>query len=92
MEDGNIFETFNEHIGIKNSVQKGLKIDGSSMEWWFKQPSKVYEDVFVKAMTSEVKLEDVLNQFTSWINSLKETYGLHYKSNVNVWGNGALRR
>lgn len=90
MEDGVIFEDFNKHIGIRNSVQKGLKIDGSSMEWWFKQPDKNYEDVFVKAMTSEIRLEDVLAEFTAWIKFLKETYGLDYKSNVNVWGNGAL--
>jgi exodeoxyribonuclease VIII len=90
LEDGLTLDTFDEHIGIKNSVQKGLKIDGSSMEWWCKQPDKVYEDVFVKAMTSEIKLEDVLDRFTIWINSLKERYGLDYKANVNVWGNGAL--
>jgi oligoribonuclease (3'-5' exoribonuclease) len=90
IDDGSVHETFDEHIGIKNSVQKGLKIDGSSMEWWFKQPDKVYEDVFVKAMTSEVKLEDILVKFTGWIKSLKEKYGLDHKSNVNMWGNGAL--
>lgn len=90
MEDGSIFEDFNRHIGIRNSIQKGLKIDGSSMEWWFKQPDKVYEDVFVKAMTSDIKLEDVLAEFTAWLKSLKETYGIDYKSNINMWGNGAL--
>jgi len=90
MEDGTCFEIFNEPIGIKNSVQKGLKIDGSTMEWWFKQPDKVYEDVFIKAMMSEIKLEDILAKFTGWIKSLKGEYGLDHKSNVNVWGNGAL--
>jgi len=90
MHDGTIFETFNEHIGIRNSVQKGLKIDGSGMEWWFKQPDKIYEDVFVKAMASEIKIEDTLQKFTNWIESLKSFYGLDYKANVNVWGNGAL--
>ena len=90
MEDGTILQEFNEHIGIRNSVQKGLKVDGPSMEWWFKQPDKNYEDVFIRAMTSEVKLEDVLSRFTIWIKTLKENYGLDYKSNVNIWGNGAL--
>jgi hypothetical protein len=90
MDDGTIHDTFNEHIGIRNSVQKGLKIDGSSMEWWFKQPNKNYEDVFIKAMTSDIKLEDILVKFTTWLKSLKEQYGLDYKSGVNVWGNGAL--
>ncbi len=90
MDSGAIIDSFDEHIGIKNSVQKGLKIDGSSMEWWFKQPDKVYEDVFVKAMSSEIKLEDILNKFTIWIKTLKEQHGIDYKSSINIWGNGAL--
>jgi len=90
MDDGTCLESFNEHIGIKNSVQKGLKIDGSSMEWWFKQPNKVYLDVFVKEMDSEIKLEDILIKFTLWIKTLKERYGIDHKSNINIWGNGAL--
>ncbi len=90
MDDSTIFDTFDEHIGIRNSVQKGLKIDGSSMEWWFKQPDKIYDEVFVKSMTSEIKLEDILEKFTIWIKSLKEKYGIDHKSNINVWGNGAL--
>jgi hypothetical protein len=90
IDNGSILDTFDEHIGIKPSVQKGLKIDGSSMEWWFKQPNKVYEEVFVKAMTSETKIEDVLSRFDTWLKSLKDRFGVDYKSNINMWGNGAL--
>jgi len=83
-------DEFNQHIGIKNSIQKGLKIDGASMEWWFKQPEQLYKDVFLSAMLSDVPLDSVLNNFTSWIKKLKETHGLDHKTNINVWGNGAL--
>lgn len=90
MNNGKILDTFDESIGIRNSVQKGLKIDGSSMEWWFKQNDKIYNEVFIKALNSEVKLQDVLESFNNFIKNVKEKYGLDHKSNVNVWGNGAL--
>ena len=90
IDDGTCLETFDRHISIKNSVIKGLKVDGASMEWWFKQKDKIYEDVFIKALNSQVLLEDTLKEFTSWINLLKSTYGIDHRANVNVWGNGAL--
>ncbi len=46
LDQGIIMEEFNENIGIRNSVKSGLKIDGPSIEWWFKQPDKIYNDVF----------------------------------------------
>ena len=41
-------------------------------------------------MNSDVKLEDVLEEFTIWIKHLKEKFGIDHKVNVNIWGNGAL--
>ena len=90
LTDGTILDTFDEHIGIKKSVEKGFHIDGSSMEFWFKQPPKVYNDVFVKALGLDVAPDIVLERFNTWIKSLKSKYGVDYKANVNIWGNGSL--
>jgi len=87
LDTGINLDSFNEHIGIRNSVQKGLRIDSSSIEWWFNQPQNVYEDVFLPALVSEVRLEDVLGKFSEWIETLKTNYGSDFQTTVNVWGN-----
>lgn len=90
LETGAQLDTFNERIGTRNSLVKGFKVDGSTIEWWSKQSEKVYNEVFIAAFTSDIKIEDVLHRFTNWINNVKSTYGRDYKTNINVWGNGAL--
>jgi hypothetical protein len=87
-EDGNILGTFNEHIGIRNSVKKGFKIDSSTIEWWLSQSDDIYNEVFMKALLSETKIEDILVAFTEWLRKLKLEFGLDHKTNINTWGNG----
>ena len=93
MRTGEILEAFDEHISVRNSVERGLKIDGSTVEWWFKQSIPVFNDVLLKAIqlnTEEGKLESVLGKFTVWLNGLKKNYGIDFRPSLNIWGNGAL--
>jgi len=93
MGTGEILEAFDQSISVRNSVERGLKIDGSTIEWWFKQPVTVFNEVLLKAIqlnTEEGKLESVLDKFSNWLNGLKKNYGIDFRPGLNIWGNGAL--
>jgi hypothetical protein len=86
-----LLDTFDECIGVRSCIESGLKIDGPTVEWWFKQPVNTFNNVLLKAIQSDVTLASVLNKFSSWIRELKTVYGLlDYKTSINIWGNGAL--
>ena len=83
---GLILDQFNMDINIRSCIQKGLKIDGSSVEWWFKQDIQVFNDVFVRALNSENSIDQVLTKFNEWSLQLKDKYK---STSLNIWGNGA---
>jgi hypothetical protein len=96
---GTTLDTFNVYINARSCVNKGLKIDGSSVEWWLKQPKDIFDKVFLRSFSNNtrdevVDLPEALQQFTDWVNKLKKdhciVYGNHNEGNVAVWGNGIL--
>ncbi len=89
LNTGKTLDSFNEHIGIRDSVQQGLTVDGKTFEWWCKQPVAAYNDVVLKSMYSDSKIQDVLVKFTVWIDDLKIKYGaFDKKTTLCLWGNG----
>ncbi len=90
IQKGSTLSEFNVHIDAKSCVANGLKVDGSTVEWWLKQPEDVINNVFVKAIMGgegTYGLPVALESFKNWIDETKKKYKKKY---VNVWGNGML--
>lgn len=98
---GTHLSEFNVYINAKSCVKHGLKIDGSTVEWWLKQSDEVYNNVFMKSMATKATenkvydLPEALKMFTEWIELVKQRHCIVYgnqfnKGNIHVWGNGAL--
>lgn len=47
---GESFDEFSVFIDAKSCIEKGLKIDGSTVEWWLKQDERVFKSIFLKAI------------------------------------------
>jgi inhibitor of KinA sporulation pathway (predicted exonuclease) len=81
-ENNQQLDSFDKYINIQNSIEKGFITDESTKKWWDEQNN----DVYSLAANSKNNIEDVLRDFSDWIDAIKKKY----KSKINVWGNGIL--
>lgn len=79
------FRPFNELINPISSARAGAKIDGSTIEWWFKQEDSVIQKVFMESLQNGKDVRGVLEGFSDYIKSLKTECDV---KNVYLWGNG----
>lgn len=84
---GKTFEEFNEFISPKSCLEKGMKIDLPTVEWWLKQDKSVQKKVFVKALLEGKDVEEVLNQLALFLENVKKKRKV---DTINIWGNGML--
>ena len=69
-------EAFYRSISIESNLEKGRRIDESTLIWWMDQ-SAAAKKVFTEP---KVSLEEALTEFYDWVGTDKNTY---------VWSNGA---
>ncbi len=74
---GEEYSRFDEYVNVKSCIDNGLKIDGETVEWWFKQTP----NVFLLSLESKNRIEDVLKRFSEWVSNFEKP---------NIWGNGIL--
>ena len=86
IKTGESLESFDEFINPKSSINSGLDIDSSTVEFWLKQDKEAIEKVIIPALKSDNELKDTLNRFSKFI---KEAEDIRNKK-VRVWGNGIL--
>ena len=85
IETGEHFEQFDMMIDPKSGLKHGLKITGSTMEFWMKQDKEAIQKVLFKAITDGQELTTVLDAFSAWIEQVKK----NHKVKVAKWyGNG----
>lgn len=78
---GEILSEFNVLISIQSCLDAGLKVDESTLKFWFRQNADAQNIVLNLDDTQiEYSLEDALTQFKGWC----ATVGRYPK----VWGNG----
>ena len=76
LETGEIGRTFYQNITIQSCLDTGLVINGSTIEWWFKQ-----NDAARKALFSNAKaLSQVLYEFQEFLQHLGTR-------DLQIWGN-----
>lgn len=81
-DKGNTGQKFNEVINIQSSINAGLRIDGSTIEWWFKQSPEAR----AAATRTTEALPQALDLLTMFYEDCR-----HPSTNKSsrVWGNGA---
>ena len=82
---GQTFEQFDMLIDPKTAIKHGLTINGSTMEFWTKQPVEAFEKVIMKAMKEGKDLEVVLDAFSAFVEQVKKT---HKVKSLKWYGNG----
>ncbi|WP_257253891.1 MULTISPECIES: 3'-5' exonuclease [unclassified Endozoicomonas] len=75
---GQIGETFSRNVTLQSSVDEGLKMDVSTVEWWLKQD----DDARAIFQRSGYPLPEVLQEFLDFIPE-------RLRRSVQLWGNGA---
>ncbi len=86
IDDGTVEDEIDIRVNAKSCVNAGLKIEGSTVEWWLKQDEKLIQDTLITSFFEGEPLSEALQHFTLWIEGLKKKYDTW---NVMVWGNGA---
>ena len=79
-QTGEVGEEFYRVVSLQSSVDAGLQMDASTVQWWMKQGDDAR---FVFKDPEAVDLVLALADFDSWI----DVYGS--RDRVKVWGNGA---
>jgi hypothetical protein len=75
---GQTGKTFKENIDVQSCLELGLKIDGSTLEWWLNQSNEARTGL----LTCKMPLPLVINRFWSFFKNL-------CNDEMKVWGNGA---
>lgn len=87
LETGDFLAEYNTLVSPQSCVKAKLQSDGSTVDWWLQQDPAVVKKVFVDAVTQGKDLSLALDEFSKYINDLKQT---HKTKEVLVWGNGML--
>lgn len=79
---GSLGREFNSRIKISSSLELGLKVDASTLEWWMMQDQEARELLFKGGEDGVKDINLVLTEFFNFIQSLGST-------SLQVWGNSA---
>lgn len=77
IETGETDKEFYEVIDLQSCLDVNLKINASTLYWWFKQSEQAQNEI-AKGGKS---IKFVLNKFSSWFSC--------FENEVQIWGNGA---
>ena len=72
-----VYDKFYANIHLETSIEAGLKVDGSTIEWWLNQS----EDARNSLLKNRVSLNSALSSFAKWYSDTNAQ---------EVWGNGAM--
>lgn len=83
---GEVHSEFKMNVNIQSALNKGLRIDGKTLEWWFSQTQEAQKGM----LESPVAIEDVLHHFSQWSTKLvDENKSIIPWKQMNWWANGA---
>jgi hypothetical protein len=84
---GEIGETFYRKISLQSSIDRGLTVSGSTIQWWLKQN----EQARLEMAEEGISLPDALWEFALYIGAERSLEDDHdwVKSTAKIWGNGA---
>ena len=74
---------FYERIDLQSCIDRGLKIDASTLYWWLKQN----EEARLELAKGGIDLYEALGEFSSWIYQCNTRCGK--SKSTKLWGNGA---
>lgn len=86
LREGDLGDVFERITNPMSGVAAGGVIDGSTVEWWMKQDRKTINSVLVRAISKGVEIQDALQDFSKYIEELREKYKV---KTVYLWGNGS---
>lgn len=81
IETGDLGREFYVEVDIQNSINNGLKIDGSTIKWWLKQSEDVRKLIYDQI--KPLALSDALDNFYKFIHSAST------RDDAILWGNSA---
>lgn len=79
---GEIGETFEAGLKLKEQLPKGAVLDPDTVMWWLKQPKEAQQKL--TALSSE-PIGNALNRLNSWLITYVEQL-----NSCRLWGNGAV--
>lgn len=75
-------KSFHMNVDMQSSIENGGAINGSTVEWWFKQSDAARESLFTP---DPEPINHVLRKFKTWLENIE----LDEEPNSTiVWGNG----
>lgn len=70
------------NVNLQSCLDAGMSIDGSTIEWWFKQSDAARKALFVGGITAE--------KLTEWFEGIYNFFDQEdCKEPILIWGNGA---
>jgi hypothetical protein len=84
IETGETGKEFYRNIDIQSSLDNGLVVTASTIEWWFNQNQEAQKLLF----KDSIDLNVALNEFREYFTELSFIRPIHMKP-IQIWGNGA---
>ena len=78
-EDIDKIDRFYERVDAQSCIDVGLRIDPTTLNWWYSQPKEVSKEIFTKH--DRQPIHRVLERFSVWYGDKKTT--------THVWGHGS---
>lgn len=85
---GKVGESWEKLISINSCLEKGLEIDGNTLNWWVQQSDKARESLFPKDCKDGARwpLKEALKDLINWIESHIPISDIY---DIRVWGCGS---
>lgn len=77
-DENGLGDSFYVNVDLQSSIDNGLTIDGSTVEWWLQQSDSAKKDL----LNEKESLDGALSQFECFLS-------LNTYEDVEIWGNGA---
>lgn len=86
---GETFREFNVFINIEDAINKGFRVDGSTLHFWLAQSKEAQNSVFFQ---HAITVEKAFERFADFIKEISYSDDENSKkglyNNVSIWGNG----
>lgn len=72
-----VYDKFYQNIHLETCLSAGMKVDGSTIEWWLTQSEQARDSL----LKNRVSIQSALSSFARWYES---------SGAEEVWGNGSM--
>lgn len=81
LDNGDVGKSFYVDVQIQNALNEGLRVDGSTIQWWLKQSEDARK--LIANPTNPLSLKEALNKFNMWLSNIGN------RDDLIMWGNSA---